>query len=379
MKKNRRYLRASALLAAALLTAGLPAVALQTAKASQLTACAADENYTYGENDTFSYKKFSDHIEISSLKTDPSTLEIPSSIDGLPVTSIGIYACQFKSMSTLILPDTLKEIGMYTFSYCSNLKELTIPDSVTKIRLRAFEECPALATINFPDHPVETDEFTFNNTPWLHAQRKKDPLVIVNNVVIDGRTCKGDVTVPANVKYVAGSAFAGNEDITSVVFPSGVSLIEASTFRNCKNLASAELKGATQLGYGVFEGCNSLTDLKISGKLTRIDYYSFTDNNATATITFYGSRSTWEQVEKPENDPFLSRATMIFDESHSDTDEVPGDINGDSVCDGLDAVLLQKYLLTTGSLTEAQAKIADMNADGKLSAADLTLLKREYL
>ncbi|MBR6108064.1 MAG: leucine-rich repeat protein [Oscillospiraceae bacterium] len=376
MKRKQR--KAAALLAAVMLAAGAPVGELYgKSPAAQLTAYAADEDYTYAENDTFSYKKFSDHIEISSLKTDPATLEIPSSIDGLPVTVIGIYACQYKSMSSLKLPDTLKEIGMYTFSYCSNLKELTIPDSVTKIRLRAFEKCPSLETINFPDHAVETDEFTFDETPWLTAQRKKNPLVIVNDVVIDGRTCTGAVTVPANVKYVAGSAFAGNKDITSVVFPAGVSLIEASTFRNCENLTSAELKGATQFGYGVFEGCNKLTDLKISGKLKSIDYYTFTDNNATATITFYGSRDTWEKVEKPANDAFLNRATMIFDESH--TEETAGDINADGACDKADVVMLLKYLLTTGTLTEAQAKIADMNANGVLNADDLTLLKREAM
>jgi hypothetical protein len=55
---------------------------------------------------------------------------------------------------------------------------------------------------------------------------------------------------------------------------------------------------------------------------------------------------------------------------------VIGDINADGICSLTDVVMLQKFLLTDGTLTTEQAAVADMNADGKLNAIDLTLLKR---
>ena len=55
---------------------------------------------------------------------------------------------------------------------------------------------------------------------------------------------------------------------------------------------------------------------------------------------------------------------------------VIGDINANGVCDRADVVMLQKYLLTEETLNAEQAAIADMNADEKLNAVDLTLLKR---
>ncbi|MBR3269136.1 MAG: dockerin type I repeat-containing protein [Oscillospiraceae bacterium] len=54
-----------------------------------------------------------------------------------------------------------------------------------------------------------------------------------------------------------------------------------------------------------------------------------------------------------------------------------GDVNDDGAVTVADAVMLQKYLLTEGELTNR--KNADLNADGKLSAADLTFLKRILL
>ncbi len=378
----KRTKKAAALFAAIVLAAGaaLPLQSLIPA-AAPVTVYAADSDYQEGSDSLCYYKKYSDHIEISSFKsTDMDSLTVPESIDGLPVTVIGIYAGQQNKMRTLTLPDTLKEIGPYCFNYCPNLTTLNIPDSMEKIGFRAFEDCSSLATINFPDHLVKTGSFTFDDTPWLTEQRKSSPLVIINNAVIDGRTCEGDVEIPSNVKYVASGAFSRNEKITSCVIPSGVSEITDDMFFYCSALKSVELKGCTSLGIMTFSGCNQLTDIKLSGKLTKIDGYTFADNSATATITFRASEATWNAVDKPSNDPFLQRAHMIFDESYQEPDdEVIGDINADGVCDLLDVRLLRDWLIAVPNTALADWKAGDLDKNGKLTASDLTLLKRILL
>lgn len=351
---------------------------------------AADSDYTYGSTDMFEYQKYSDHIVISSCKSmDMTSVEIPDKIENLPVTEIGIYAFQLNSMKTLKLPDTITIINPYAFGMCKNLTTLTIPDSVQKIAMHAFEDCPALETINFPDHLVETGDYTFNNTPWLNAQRNKDPLVIVNGALIDGRTCKGDVVVPSSVKSIASGAFAKNNDITSAVIPASVSTIPDNLFWYCSSLTSAELKGAETLGFGVFGACNKLTDLKISGKLKKIDGYTFTDNTAAATITFYGSEAAWKSVEKPENDAFLQKAKYVFDESHTEPSEgLRGDANCDGQVDMSDVVLIMQALANPNKyglegtsdshLTEQGKANGDMNGDG-LTVGDAQAIQKVLL
>ncbi|MBQ8923076.1 MAG: family 43 glycosylhydrolase [Oscillospiraceae bacterium] len=51
-----------------------------------------------------------------------------------------------------------------------------------------------------------------------------------------------------------------------------------------------------------------------------------------------------------------------------------GDVNADGTVNGADAVMLQKWLLTEGELTDPQA--AELTGDGRLNASDLTELKR---
>lgn len=379
MKTSKSVLKAAAFLAAVMLTAGVPAAAGKGVFSAVSLTAYAEDDYTYMDNGTFYYEKYADHVVICGAKSVKDTLEIPSSIDSLPVTGIGMYAFQMTSIKSIVFPDTIEEIGMYAFGYCENLTSVTLPDSLKRMKLRTFESCKSLSEVNFPDHLVETGEFSFDNTPWLEAQRKKDPLVVVNGAVVDGRTCSGKVTVPSGVKYIAGSAFSKNDKLTSIEIPSSVTKICENTFWYCQNLTSAELNGAESIGWGAFGACNKLTDLKVSGKLKSIDPSAFIDNTSTATITFYGSQSAWNNVEKSSDDAFLKRARLVFDESHQPIEEVAGDINADGKCDRTDAGMLLKYLLTTGTLTEDQAKIADLNKDSKLDASDFTRLKQIIL
>ncbi len=379
MKKAKGSLRAAALLAA-VLTAGMPLAAGTGFFAAPLTVF-AEETPVKGENDSFYYEKYSDHVLITFTKSySVSSVVIPSTIDGLPVTEIGIYAFQSCECSSLTLPDTLEIIGKYSFGFCKKLTSVTIPDSIKKIDLKAFEGCSSLREVNLPDRLVEIGELVFIDTPWLENLRKQDPLVIVNGALIDGQTCTGEVKIPSGVKYISGSAFARNKNITSVTVPSSVKVINENTFFMCSGLTSAELKGCTSLGYGVFSYCDKLTDVKLSGKLQTIDYYTFSDNTATATITFYGSQATWNQVKKPDSDAFLQRAKYVFDESHQDDDdEVIGDINKDGKCDAADAALLCDWLICEPGTVLADWKAGDLTKDGKLDARDLSLLKQIIL
>ncbi len=377
---KHKKIRAAAFLAAVMMTASASAALQNCTWCSQpLVAYADGEGYTEGESNGIYYKKFSDHIEITSLKDSVTDLKIPETIESLPVTKIGMYVGEFTEITSLTLPDTLTEIGAYSFSYCKQLKSLTLPDSMEHVAFQAFEQCTSLSEINFPDHLVKTGAFTFDGTPWLEAQRKKDPLVIINGAVVDGRSCKGEVTIPSSVKYLADGAFEKNKDVTSVVVPASIKEIRASTFWYCDNLTSVELNGAEHIDFGVFAACNKIKDIKISGNLKSIDVRAFCDNDSTATITFYGTEDTWNKVEKDADDPFLKRAKMVFDPNGAPldvTDDLPGDVNDDKKVDKQDVTALLNWLLTKPNATVTVWQQADLDHDGALTAADLTLLKQ---
>lgn len=57
----------------------------------------------------------------------------------------------FKISSTLIIPEGVKEIGLYTFCNCEKLEKVLIPESVKYIRFGSFLDCKKLREVKIPE------------------------------------------------------------------------------------------------------------------------------------------------------------------------------------------------------------------------------------
>lgn len=377
MRTRKTLLRAAAFAVALVLTGGF-GLPMQSSRLADTTLTVFAESHPdESSNGIFKYYKYSDHIEISSCDRSASSVEIPSSIEGVPVTVIGPSAFQGCSLTSVTIPDSVTEIGNYAFNMCTSLTSVTFPSSVKKVGIRAFEFCSKLTEVNFPDTLIEMNSFVFDSTPWIAEQRKNTPLVIVNGALIDGQECKGEIIIPQNVKYVSPSTFARNDKVTSVVFPTGVTEICNDVFFYATNLESVEAKGAQSIGIMSFDNCNKLKTLTLSSKLKSIDGYSFADNNATATIKFYGKKDAWDAVKKPENDQFLARANVVFIDEP--IDEVEGDVNADGEFNVTDLVLVQKWLIGNQSDEIKNWKAADFVNDDILDVYDLIIMRKKLL
>nr|MCR5685566.1 leucine-rich repeat domain-containing protein [Lachnospiraceae bacterium] len=93
-----------------------------------------------------------------------------------------------------------------------------------------------LKDINVPISVKRFGSHAFSQTLWLDKQRERSKMVIVNNVLLDGALCEGNIVIPSDVVRVASWCFAGNTKITGVKIPSERIAIEPLSFRNCINL-----------------------------------------------------------------------------------------------------------------------------------------------
>ena len=113
--------------------------------------------------------------------------------------------------------------------------------------------CTSLSNIEIPSSVSNIDAYAFENTPWLTNQRNSNTFVVVNNILIDGKSATGDITIPSNVTTIGERAFVdvqlersdysyGNsQSITSVVIPEGVKKIEEGAFYRCDNLSNIKI------------------------------------------------------------------------------------------------------------------------------------------
>ncbi|MGO8928187.1 MAG: leucine-rich repeat domain-containing protein [Limisphaerales bacterium] len=74
---------------------------------------------------------------------------IPSAINGLPVTTIGLQALFGCASPIITIPNSITSIGMQAFLSCSNLTSITIPGTVTNIGISAFWDCSGLTAVYF--------------------------------------------------------------------------------------------------------------------------------------------------------------------------------------------------------------------------------------
>ena len=88
----------------------------------------------------------------ATLYTGPSELTIPETVDGEPVICIAqdCFAGN-DTITTVVLPNGLEEIGSGAFADCAALRGIYIPEGVKFIGSGAFEDCVSLEAVYIPN------------------------------------------------------------------------------------------------------------------------------------------------------------------------------------------------------------------------------------
>ena len=117
------------------------------------------------------YEIKGDAVTITGFDRKPSgELTIPATIEGNPVTNIGVGAFhQYTSLTSITIPDGVTSIGDFAFSECTNLTNINIPDGVTSIGFGAFFNCTNLTSIVIPDGVTSIEGFAFDQCTSLTA------------------------------------------------------------------------------------------------------------------------------------------------------------------------------------------------------------------
>ncbi|MDE6088706.1 MAG: leucine-rich repeat domain-containing protein [Oscillospiraceae bacterium] len=180
------------------------------------------------------------------------------------------------NIKKVILENGVTTIGKYAFSFCYALESVIIPDSVTTIEECTFYDCSSLESIVISDS-VTTIEFdAFENTPWLENKKNKNPFVIVNGILIDGKACEDDIVIPNSVTSIAKYAFMFCDSLTSVTIPNSVTTIGNGAFYGCDALESVTIPDSvTSIGDKVFKSCKSLISIYVDENNL---HYSSQDN-----------------------------------------------------------------------------------------------------
>ena len=208
-----------------------------------------------------SFNKLTGVIKRSSAVKPTGTLNIPSSVDGVKVTSIGVSAFEgCTGLKSITIPDSIDSVGNYAFSSCTGLTSVIIPSGINNIGISPFSNCSGLKTFtsNSPAYRVEDSRYLIqnsNNQLIAFAPSGATSAIIPNSVVIIGQNafymCSGliSVTMPDGVTSIGDHAFYDSEGITSVTIPNSVTTIGDFAFCSCIGTTSITIpNGVTNIG-----------------------------------------------------------------------------------------------------------------------------------
>lgn len=378
-----------------------------------LTAKAA-KSETYGD---LTYISYGGWIEITDCDQSAETVEIPAEIGGTTVRDIGDYAFSGCSdLKEIIIPDSVQHIKDQAFAYCTALEAVTLPARLRTIGFNAFHGC-GFTEIMIPDTVTEIGGFAFSATPLTSFTVPQNVETIGDRVFyecsdlavitvdaensaftdIDGvlftqdqRTllcfppAKEDASysVPETVDTLYPGAFYGCSNLEEIVMQYGISKIPKDAFYNCSGLRQMQLpEPVSAVDTAAFYGCTSLTEICIPKTLKTVGIGAFGQCTALTDVYYAGSEDEWEAIEIDDMmgmNSCLTDADIHFNTYFTEP-IVRGDVNADGVFTVADAVLLQKWLLHTPDAVPNRWTAADFDGNGRLTAADLTLMKRTLM
>ena len=98
-----------------------------------------------------------------------------------------------------------------------------------------------------------------------------NPLYLAHHLFLNEIEIK-DLVIPGNVTSIGKYTFSGCSGLTSVVLPNSVTSIENGAFRECIGLVSVTIPNSvTTIGQYAFYGCSGLSSVTIGSGITEID------------------------------------------------------------------------------------------------------------
>ena len=184
------------------------------------------------------------------------------------------YSCTM--LTSVIIPNTIKNIDNLAFMSCGNLASIDLPDGLTSIGEEAFRSCGNLTSIDLPDGLTSIGAYTFMSCTSLISIDLPEGLISIANFAFANCNALTAVDLPEGLTSLGSSVFLGCVNLTSVGLPSNLQTLSSSAFSSCTGLTSIDLpERLTSIGISAFEGCTGLTTITIPNNVVTISKSAF--------------------------------------------------------------------------------------------------------
>ena len=175
-----------------------------------------------------------------------------------------------RSLTNVILPETLKEIGDGAF-YGTSLESVVIPNSVTALGYKSFAECRLLKSVTLSENLKIIPDHCFH---LCNIEKLELPssLVELQEYAFSENNNLKEVVFGDNLNKIGSRAFDICDGLKTLNIPSSVKTIGDNAFSACRALESLTLnEGLESIGWTAFWECN-LKEVVLPSTVTKCEY-----------------------------------------------------------------------------------------------------------
>ena len=259
---------------------------------SNITLYAKWEFAPATSDEYFSYAAVEGGYMISAKlgETMPAALVIPSEKDGQDVVAIADNAFENQaSVTSVLIPDTVTEIGRQAFRNCANLAAVNEGNNIASIAPNAFYGTAWDSNLTGGEVYLGKTLYKYAGGMYTDTEIsvKEGTLGIAGNA-FNGMDKLVKVTLPAGLTNIGEYAFGGAQTgtgLTEITFPDSVTEIGANAFRNAKSLAKVTIgANVAYIGDNAFGG-TAVSDLTYGANAEFGAQGPFRGLTAAATVT----------------------------------------------------------------------------------------------
>ncbi len=167
----------------------------------------------------FDFEKLDDGWELVkyNYNADPriTALEIPEKYKFHRVKSIAPKAFSSASfLKSVVLPDTVTNIGAAAFEYCEQLEEIVLPRTLKIIDYNTFKLCTSLRRIDLPAKTAVIRSFAFSKCGLLEETVLPEMLCVIYNGAFEDCVNLRVVRFPDSEVTILGKAFKNCPKLT---------------------------------------------------------------------------------------------------------------------------------------------------------------------
>ena len=179
-----------------------------------LEAINVDENNpNYASIDGVLYDKNITKLIHYPIKHKSTSITIPETI-----TTIEQHAFDdCKSLSSVVMSNSVTNIGIWAFCVCSSLTEITFSENLERIEGRAFSGCSAFTDITLPNSVTFIGDWTFADCISLKSIKLSDNLTTIDPNAFNGCSVLAKIEIPHKVELIRENAFGNCPKLNTIV------------------------------------------------------------------------------------------------------------------------------------------------------------------